>query len=227
MDAKQVLVLYDRERKEVEIFGMQREEASHIVRHISPDGGGLIIYSNLNSANAERVIHEQVSHFEDKGGDLRWIVYQHDTPANLKDRLLVHGFEAQDPNAILVLDIRHVSPRLLEPVQHDVRRIEDPERIDDVITIHQRVWHGSFRRSRTRLAKQLVDAPHSLCLYLAYVDGKPVSTAQVSFYGQRPFASLVRAATLPGYRGRGLFTALVTMALVPLNGIPILGQLVI
>lgn len=211
MDAKQVLALYDQERKEVEIFDMQREETSHIVRHVSPDGGGLIIYSNLNSANVEKVIREQISHFEDKGCDLRWIVYQHDTPANLKDRLLAHGFEAQDPNAILVLDIKHVSPLLLEPVRQDVRRIDDPDRIDDVITIHQRVWHGSFRRWRARLAQRLVDAPHSLCLYVAYVDGKPVSTAQVSFYPQRPFASLVRAATLPGYRGRGLFTALVTI----------------
>jgi GNAT superfamily N-acetyltransferase len=210
MDPNQVLALYDQDRKKVEIFDMQREETSHIVRHISADGGGLIIYSNLNSANVERVIREQVSHFEDKGCDLRWIVYEHDTPANLKDRLLAHGFEADDPNAILVLDVRHVSPLLPEPVQHDLRRIDDPDRIDDVITIHQRVWGGSFRQWRARLARRLVDAPHSLCLYVAYVDGKPVSTAQVSFYRQRPFASLVRAATLPGYRGRGLFTALVT-----------------
>ncbi len=211
MDAKQILALYDQDRKEVEIFDMQREESSHIVRHISSDGSGLIIYSSLNSANVEKVIREQVSHFEDKACDLTWIVYQHDTPANLKDRLLAHGFEAQEPEATLFLDLNHIPQGLLQPVRHDVRRIDDPDNVDDVLTIRQRVWQGSSGRQRRQLAKRLVDAPHSLCLYVAYVDGKPASTAQVSFYPQRPFASLVRAATLPGYRGRGLFTALVTI----------------
>lgn len=209
MDAKRVLELYDLERKQVEIFGMRQERTASIVRHISPDSSGLIIYSDLNSANVERVIREQVSHFEDKGSDLRWIVYQHDRPADLKDRLLAHGFEAKDSNAVLVLDTRDVSGFLLEPVSHDVRRIHNPDGIDDVVTIHQRVWQGSLHRRRARLAKRLVEAPHSLCLYVAYIDGMPASTAQVSFYPQRPFASFVRAATLPSYRGRGLFTALV------------------
>ncbi len=209
MDAKRILALYDRERQEIEIFGLQREVAGSIVRHISPDGSGLILYSDLTAATAEQAIREQVSHFEAQGCDLRWIVYQHDRPHDLKDRLLGHGFEADDPEAILVLDLRQVSPPLLQPVGHDVRRIDDPDRLDDVITIHQRVWKSDFAAWRAQLTSRLVEAPHTLRLYVAYVDGVPASTAQVSLYGQRPFASLVRAATLPDYRTRGLFTALV------------------
>ena len=84
-----------------------------------------------------------------------------------------------------------------------------PDQLDDVITIQQRVWGGNQRPWRDRLARRLVEAPQTLCLCVAYVDGTPASTAQISFYAQRPFASLVRAATLPAYRGRGLFSALV------------------
>jgi len=209
VDAKRILALYDRDRQEVEIFGMEREQVSSVVRHIFPDGSGLIIYSDLTGATAEQAIGEQVSHFEAQGCDLSWIVYQHDRPHDLKDRLLAHGFEADDPEAILVLDLEQVSPFLLQSVGHDVRRIDDPGRLDDVITIHQRVWQSDFAQWRASLASRLVEAPHTLRLYVAYVDGVPVSTAQVSLYAQRPFASLVRAATLPVYRGRGLFTALV------------------
>ena len=43
---------------------------------------------------------------------------------------------------------------------------------------------------------------------MAYVDGLPASTGQISFYEGARFASLVGAATLPAYRGRGLYTAL-------------------
>ncbi len=211
MDAQQILALYDQDRREVEIFGLQREEASGVVRHILPDGSGFIIYSALDSSNADQAIREQVAHFEQQGSDLSWIVYAHDQPADLKERLLAHGFVAEEPEAVLALDLQHAPPPLLQPVQHDVRRIDHPEQLDDVITIHEHVWGGNFESWRARLATRLVEAPDTLCLYVAYVDGAPASTAQVSFYAQRPFASLVRAATLPAYRGRGLFSALVAI----------------
>jgi GNAT superfamily N-acetyltransferase len=209
VDKAYVLELYDQDRKHVEILDMRREEAPHVVRHISAEGEGLILYSDLDVANADRVISEQVSDFQRRGCDLTWIVYGHDRPADLKERLLARGFEPEEPEALLVLDLEQVPATLLEPVQHDVRRISQRSQLDDVITIHQQVWEASFEVWRARLARRLVEAPESLSLYVAYVDGVPASTAQVSYYGAQPFASLVRAATLPGYRRRGLFTALV------------------
>jgi GNAT superfamily N-acetyltransferase len=209
METERILALYDQERREVQIFGWQREATPRLVRHVSADGGGLVIYSNLNADNAEEIILEQVSHFEHRGRDLTWVVYAHDIPADLKELLLAAGFEAEEPEAVLVLDLQGTPPLLLQAVEQDVRRIQHPDQLDDVITILQRVWGGSQSSWRARLAERLVEAPDSLCMYVAYVDGMPASTAQISFYAQRPFASLVRAATLPSYRSRGLFTALV------------------
>ncbi len=123
MDTKQILTLYDQDRKGVSLFGMQREETSHLVRHISPSGEGLIIYSNLNSTNVEEVIREQIAHFEYIGCNFSWVVYRHDTPANLRDHLLTHGFRAEDPDVIMVLDIEDVAPALFESIQYDVQRI--------------------------------------------------------------------------------------------------------
>ena len=211
MDAKRVLTLYDQDRKQVRLLDMQREETSHLVRHISPNGEGLILYSDLDSTNVEEVIRGQIAHFESAGCDFTWLVYQHDTPADLKDRLLSHGFEVDEPDAIMVLDVKHASTALLDPVDYDVQRIDDPSRVDDVLAIRHRVWPGDYSSRAQALARRLSNAPHSLSLYVAYVEGEPVSTAQVSFYEQGEFASLVRAATLPGYRGRGLFTALVAV----------------
>jgi len=211
VDTTRVLTLYDQDRKQARLFDMRREETSHLVRHISPNGEGLILYSNLTPTNVEKVIRKQIAHFENTGCDFRWLVYQHDTPADLKDRLLAHGFEVDEPDAILVLDSKHASAALPAPVGHDLRRIDDPSRVDDVLAIRHQVWPGDYASHAQALARRLSNAPHSLSLYVVYVEGKPVSTAQVSFYEQGQFASLVRAATLPGYRGRGLFTALVAI----------------
>ena len=207
MNRDTILALYDQDRKHVEIPDMQREGAAHVVRHISAEGEGLIIYSDLNAGSADRVISEQVSHFQ--GRNLTWIVYGHDRPPDLKERLLARGFEAEEPEELLVLDLEQVPAAVLEPVSHDVRRISQPSQLGDVIAIHQQVWRDSFEGWRERLARRLVEAPESLSLYAAYVDGAAASTAQVSYYVGGMFASLVRAATLPSYRGRGLFTALV------------------
>ena len=136
MNRTRVLGLYDQDRKHVKIFGMQREETLRIVRHISAEGEGLIIYSELDAANADQVIREQVSHFEGKGCDLTWIVYAHDRPADLRERLLAHGFEPDESEAVLVLDLQQVPPALLGAVRHDVRGIDHPGQLDDVISIH-------------------------------------------------------------------------------------------
>ena len=102
---------------------------------------------------------------------------------------------------------------MFEPVNHNVRRIEDPEEIDDVLAVRQQVWGGEYSAAYQSLAERLTEAPDSLALYVAYVDGEPASTAQISFYERGQFAGLVKAATLPGYRKRGLYTALVAVRL--------------
>ena len=209
MNREEVLALYDEDRRQIHIFGMQREETPHIVRHISADGEGLIVYSDLDAANADQVIDEEVSHFKGKGYDLTWLVCPHDRPTDLRERLLAHGFEPEEPEAVLVLDLQQVPPALLGAVRHDVRRIDHPGQLDDAMAVREQVWQASFAGWRARLAERLVKAPETLSLYVAYVDGVPASTASISYYAGGQFASLVGAATLPAYRRHGLFTALV------------------
>jgi len=211
MDTKHILELYDQSRKEVRLSGMRREETPHLVRHISGTSEAMIIYSNLDAANAEEVIREQIAHFEKSGRDFEWVVFRHDTPADLKDRLLAHGFEAEDPEAIMILDLDDLPAALLEPVHHDVQRIHDPDRIEDVMAVREQVWQRDFSSAAKSLLNRLKDDPDSIGLYVVYVDGKPVSTAQIAFYEQGAFAGLGGAATLPGYRGRGLYTALLAI----------------
>jgi GNAT superfamily N-acetyltransferase len=208
MDTEKILALYDRDRREIELYGWRREETPFLVRHLLPDGEGLITYSDLEDSTVEEVIGEQVAHFEEAGCDLTWVVYRHDRPADLKARLLDHGFQAEDPEPTMVLDSEHAPPALLAPPDCDVRRIIDPSRVEHVIAVREPVWPGDYSSTARALARRLVEAPHSLGLYVAYVDGQPAATAQISFYERGRFAGLVGAATLPAYRGRGLYTAL-------------------
>ena len=208
MDTERMLTLYDQDRREVRLTGWRREETPRLVRHISADGEGLIVYTDLDDGNAEAVIGEQIAHFEAVGSDVTWIVYGHDRPADLKDRLLSRGFQAEEPEATMVLEVESAPPVLLLAVSQDIRRVVDANGVEDVVSVRRQVWPGDYSSTAQSLLQRLQEAPHTLALYVAYVDGRPASTGQISFYERGQFASLVGAATLPAYRGRGLYTAL-------------------
>jgi GNAT superfamily N-acetyltransferase len=212
MNTNQILALYDQEqRREVEYFNMRREVTPSVIRHIPAPGAGgegVVIYSRLNAANLADIIREQITYFEGIGQDFEWKVYNYDTPSDLKAQLVARGFEAGEAEAVLALDLQEAPPALLTPVTHDVRRITHPDKINDILAVQEEVWQEDLTWLARRLAEGLRHAPEHLSLYAAYVEGVPVSSAWIEFYKHSQFAALWGGSTLPDYRKRGLYLAL-------------------
>jgi hypothetical protein len=120
----QLLALHDQQQRiEVEYRTMRREATPEVIRHVAlKHGEGMVLYSRLTAENADRVIAEQIAYYQQIGQSFEWKTYDHDMPGDLKDRLSVHGFQAEEPEALLVLDIDTAPQILLQPVAHDVRR---------------------------------------------------------------------------------------------------------
>lgn len=219
MNTQEILTLFDREqRREVTYSGLRREETPDVVRHITnrPDRGeSMVVHSRLNSANVDEVIRAEIAYFEGLGHNFEWKVYDYDRPPNLKERLLAHGFEAGDPEAVLVLELAEAPSTLLQPVTHDVRRLTRPDQLDDVAAVQAAVWPEAdyLPWLKQRLADDLQDDPDHLSIYVAYVAGVPASSAWITFHEGSQFAGLWGGSTLPQYRQQGLYTALVTARL--------------
>jgi len=64
-----------------------------------------------------------------------------------------------------------------------------------------------MRRIGRELKARLCDP--ALALYVAYADGRPVASARAEFPRDRSFAGLWGGGTIPEYRGRGIYRALV------------------
>ena len=114
MNKSQMIVLYDQDqRKEVEYPNMRREAMPHVVRYINTSSHqeGTVLYSQLNEANVDDVIREQMSYFESIGQDFEWKVYDYDQPSGLKERLASYGFAVEEAEAIMVLDLEEVLTR--------------------------------------------------------------------------------------------------------------------
>ena len=209
--------LFDlRVRREVDYALSRRETAEGVIRLIEAERGTLI-HSDLGSlegddAALDEVIQREIGYFSSLGlaSEFEWKVYDYDPPARLKERLIAAGFVPEEPpDAVLVLDLAELPAELGTTGSHDIRRLDDPAQLAPVIAIMNRVWPEA---DYSWLAKSIEATwrarPDELSVYLAFVDGIPVAEGRIDFVG-REFAGLWGGATLPEYRERGIYCALV------------------
>jgi GNAT superfamily N-acetyltransferase len=213
IDRDVILALYDAEqRRDVEHFDTRREASPIIVRHVSRFGGqGAVIYWDLAGADIEAVVREQVAFYDSVGQDFEWKVYDHDSPADLGARLIAHGFEAEAEESIVVLDLRALPERLHAANVDDVERVLEPDAVEEIVDMMRSVWHEDFSDLAASLRDQLREDSSHLGLYVARADAAPVSVGWIRFHEGGSFASLWGGTTLPAYRNRGLYSALVAV----------------
>ncbi len=214
MNIHEILALYDEQERKNSIHPSYRREISTgVVRHVSPDTArrSFIIYSDLTEANADHIIEEQIRWYQNdvKGAGLEWKTYDHDAPPDLKERLSAHGFEAEEVEALLVLDLAECPPVYLQPVTVDVRRITDPALLSAVPVIQEAAWGREFGWLEKTLQDNLTKQPDFWSIYIAYVDNVPACAAWISFPPNSYFAGLWGGATVPAYRKMGVYTAVV------------------
>jgi GNAT superfamily N-acetyltransferase len=212
MDKEQLLRLYDLEERQNAVFyNSQREVTPHVVRFRplpGMKGGSYILYSCLDENNADEVIRQEIAYFEQLGCRCEWKLYDHDQPADLRERLAARGFTIEEPEALMVLDLAKTPEALKQPILHDVRRITGPALIPAILNVQETVWAERDIAFVQEAVQELLLNGQHISYYAAYADEKPVCSAWIRFSETGSFASLWGGATLPEYRRRGSYTAL-------------------
>jgi GNAT superfamily N-acetyltransferase len=210
INMQEILSLYDEDvRREAVSPGTRREVADPLVRQVmeaESEGHSYIAYSSLDARNADAIIAREVAYFAALGRPVEWAVHAHDRPPDLGRRLAAHGFVAQETEAILVLDLENLSPRLARPPAADVRRLTERSDLEVARRLLEAVWQEPFGWFVPRMQRFL--ATGHVAIYLAFVAGEPASAAWIFLPEDSRFASLYGGTTLPAYRGQGLYTAL-------------------
>ena len=111
----------------------------------------------------------------------------------------------------MVLDLEDAPEILWQPVLHPVKRITDPEKLSDVLTVQQQVWDEDFSWLGEYLGSTLSGYPEQMSVSVAYVNEQPASAAWTYFPRHSQFASLWGGSTISGFRGQGLYTALLAV----------------
>ena len=215
--------------------GVRYERVGSVVRAIG--AWNAVVFAQLTPDNADAVIAEQVAFFQslaagadlgsgDRGtGDrpvadedraIEWKVYGHDLPADLGARLAAAGFEPDEPETLVVFDL---GAELREesdigtagPKGVEIRQVSDDPGFADFIAAAAAAFGRGAEEQMKRIGRELKArlADPALALYVAYADGRPVASARAEFPPGRSFAGLWGGGTVPEYRGRGIYRALV------------------
>lgn len=212
MKRQQLIALFDREQRiEIEYPDMIKEVLPHVIRFRRPAPGmNFILYSQLNEDNVEGIIDEQVADMRQFNQPYEWKVYAHDQPADLKDRLVAKGFSLEEPEAVMLMELKKTPASLLKPPSVEVKTIEHRDQLGDVVAILEKVWGGSFEWVYGRLGDHL-EIPGYVKVYVAYSAGQAACTGWIIFNPNSQIASLWGGSTIPELRGQGLYSAVLAM----------------
>ena len=173
----------------------------------------VIVYSHCSGQDVDDVIRRAISLAEQQGYTLEWKVYGHDTPPDLKDRLLTARFEAEPVEKVMLLRISQESLAAFEAPAYEIRRVHGADGLDDVAAISSEIGRKNVEDEKERLRIMLRDSPHEMSIYVAYMDREAVACGRIYFSKGGEFAELAGGRTKTTHRNRGLYTALVAARL--------------
>ena len=168
-----------------------------------------VTWSELTSESADAVIAAQVRYFAARGTPVEWKLYDYDQPADLAQRLLAAGFVADDEELMLVTETAAIDSgvRLPDGVRLDL--VADHAGVEAMMAVHDVAFGHPSPELGEQLVTQLREAPELVQMIVAMAGDEPVSAARAEFVPGTDFAGLWGGGTVPAWRGRGIFRALV------------------
>ncbi len=190
--------------------GCHVERSGAVVRQTGPaHAWNGVLWSGLDERTADAAIAAQLDHYRARGVPFEWKLYGHDGPADLGARLVAAGFEAEEPETLLAAEAAAQAGAAALPDGVELREVTDAEGVRQVVEVHERAFGTDSSDLGRRLLDRLAADPGTVPAVLAVADGIPVSAARLELYPGTDFAGLWGGGTVEGWRGRGLYRALV------------------
>ena len=109
----------------------------------------------------------------------------------------------------MVTEVSSVPTQVDLPPGVRLLRVTDEAGVDLLADVHQQVFGTDSSRLRRSVLAQLRDHPDAVAMVVALAGDQPICSARIEFLPGSSFASLWGGGTLPGWRGRGIYRALI------------------
>jgi GNAT superfamily N-acetyltransferase len=216
LDPAELLVQYDAQlRAQIPDpipEGLRVERDGPLLRFIGPGRGGGIEYRDLGSvegAQLDELIARQVRAFADRGDEFEWKLHGHDLPPDLSERLIAQGFAPEDLETVVIAPVAEVAGDVLLPNVVSLRAVSERVDLDRIGAMEEAIWHDDLGWLADRLAAEQAADPDAITIVVAESADEVVCAGWVRFVSGTDFATLWGGGTLPDWRGRGIYRALV------------------
>jgi hypothetical protein len=192
----------------------RRGEHFEILPHISRVQRGPlheICHSSLTAENADAVIDEQVRHYRALGvASVEWKLFSHDTPGDLRDRLVALGFVVGQCETVMVLDLLRDPPGWLEANDGPpVIRVTTLAHVAMFRHAAEEIFGKDYEFTAGELLDGISAGSTEHVGYIAVDDGLAVSIGRLYTHPQSVFGGLYGGGTRASHRGRGLYRRVV------------------
>lgn len=175
-----------------------------------PGGGGFVTYRTLaGETDLPALVGAAVERLQEAGaGEIEWKTRGHDDVPGLEEALAGHGFAAEETEAIMIGPLTGLTGEVPLAPGSRVRRVLEAEDVRAVSAMTDRAFGQQVDPARADALVGAVAAGDGTQLWVAEVDGEMASAGRLVTVPGTDFVGLWGGATLPAYRGRGLYRAL-------------------
>lgn len=190
---------------------VQVERDGPLLRTVGFGGRGYVEYrdlAGLDGAELDALIARQVQVFAGRGERFEWKLHGHDRPADLPDRLRAAGFVPEETETVVIgrVDAVAAEPSLPEGVV--IREVSERGDFARIARLEEAVWNEDHSWLDA-LAEEREADPEGLRIFVAEAGDLDVSAGWMRFPSGTEFVTFWGGGTLPAWRGRGIYRALV------------------
>lgn len=192
--------------------GVRCERDGPLLRFVGFVHGGHVEYRDLgglDSAELDDLIARQVRFFAARGERFEWKYHAHDRPVDLPRRLRAAGFVPEDEETVVIAPVAAVVARPSLPDGVVLRQVTERVDLEQIEALEQEVWDEPHGWLADSLERELAADPDGLAIVVAEAGSEVVCAAWIRFAAGTELATLWGGATLPAWRGRGLYRATV------------------
>lgn len=181
-------------------------------------GRGFITYRTLatdagpaTEPSVRALVHAAQEHYDQAAAaKVEWKTRGHDHAPGLHEALLAAGFEAQEPESVMIGDAALLAVDVAAPEGVTVRRVTQEADVRAMLAVQAEVFGDDPEEAAAHDAEVLhrLRTRDDMEMWVAEVDGQVVSAGRLEPVDGTDFAGIWGGATRPEHRGRGIYRAL-------------------
>ncbi|WP_203841080.1 GNAT family N-acetyltransferase [Winogradskya humida] len=163
----------------------------------------------VTGAGLDRLITRQRDYFQARGQGVEWKLRGHDLPADLPERLVAAGFVPDEPSTVLLGFAGELATEPVLPGGIVLRQVHEAEDLRRIAGHQSEVWNADLSWVEDMLLSQVSADPAQITILIAEAGDRIACSAWTLYYPGTDFAALLGGTTLPEWRGRGIYRAMI------------------